>query len=240
MTGKAGPAELDHAVIMVRDRMEELAPGVEAQGYTLSETATHNLGSWNRLIVLEHAYIELLGWPAGTVPARKEIADSPLGLEALVLRTQDAQATYDRLRDAGYAVNPVQKLTRPAILDGQQVEARFDTVRFAVQPVPGIRVYFCQHLTPECVWQPALMRHANGARAITEIAAEAQDPAQLARAFARVADTLPSACDDGSWDVPLGPARLHISPTTVADVTALRGLTVVHHDGRRLPFRSGL
>jgi hypothetical protein len=240
MTGKAGPAELDHAVIMVRDRMEALAPGVEAQGYTLSETATHNLGSWNRLIVLEHAYIELLGWPAGTVPARKEIADSPLGLEALVLRTQDAQATYERLRDAGYAVNAVQKLTRPATLDGQRVEARFDTVRFAVQPVPGIRVYFCQHLTPECVWQPALMRHANGARAVAEITAEAHDPAALAQAFARVADTVPSAASDGSWEVPLGHTQLRIFSATAPTVTALRGLTVVHHDGRRLPFHSGL
>jgi hypothetical protein len=240
MTGKAGPAELDHAVIMVRDRMEELAPGVAGQGYTLSETATHNLGSWNRLIVLEHAYIELLGWPAGTVPARKEIADSPLGLEALVLRTQDAQATYERLRDAGYAVNPVQKLTRPARLDGQQVEARFDTVRFAVQPVPGMRIYFCQHLTPECVWQPALMRHANGARAIVEIAAQAPDAADVAVRFARVADTKPTELDDGTWEVPLGHTRLRIASAAAGQATALRGLTVEHHDGSRLPFQSGL
>ena len=35
---------------------------------------------------------------------RREIADSPFGLEALVFRTYDAEATYERLKAAGFAV----------------------------------------------------------------------------------------------------------------------------------------
>jgi hypothetical protein len=233
MTAPSGTTELDHAVIMVRDRLEQAAPHFERQGYTLSETEIHNLGSWNRLIVLDHAYVELLGWPPGKPPARKEIADSPLGLEALVLRTDDAQATYERLRTAGYAVNPVQVLTRPAKVDGQVVEARFHTVRFAEQPIPGIRLYFCRHLTPQCVWQPALMKHANGARSVVEVAAVAPDPAALAARFADVADTAARPGDEGDWIVPLGHARLRISRADAEQGSALRTVTLADGEGRQ-------
>lgn len=240
MTGTAQAAELDHAVIMVRDRLEQAAPHFERQGYTLSETEVHNLGSWNRLVVLEHAYVELLGWPPGKPPARKEIADSPLGLEALVLRTHDAHATYDRLRAAGYAVNPVQALSRPARVGGKVMEARFDTVRFAEQPIPGMRLYFCRHLTPECIWQPALMRHANGARAVVEVAARAADPADVAARFAAVADTSAAAAEAGAWTVPLGHARLRVLPAQAGQATSLVALTLEDAQGRRSVLDTGL
>lgn len=139
MLHAVGRTEFDHAVVMVRDRLDALAPHFERQGFHLSEKAVHNLGSCNRLIVLEGTYVELLGWPPGAPPARKEIADSPLGLEALVFRTYDAEATYRRLLEAGFAVNPVQELTRAAQWQGREVQARFHTVRFAEQPIPGIR-----------------------------------------------------------------------------------------------------
>jgi hypothetical protein len=223
--------DFDHAVVMVRDRLLELAPGYERQGYTLSETATHNLGSWNRLIVLEGGYVELLGWPPG-VPARQEIANSPMGLEALVLRTNDAQATYERLRDAGYAVNPVQVLTRPALVDGKQVEARFHTVRFAEQPVPGIRMYFCRHLTPEYVWVPALMRHSNGARTVVQIDARSADPQQTATRIADIAAVPLEQAGDG-WNVLLGNATLHVGPDNAGAGTGLASLTLERGDASR-------
>src|SRR5690606_32545769 len=87
MLHDAGRTEFDHAVVMVRDRLDELAPHYERQGFLLSDKSVHNLGSCNRLVVLDSTYIELLGWPPGAPPARKEIADSPLVLEVLVSRT---------------------------------------------------------------------------------------------------------------------------------------------------------
>lgn len=79
MLHSVGRTEFDHAVVMVRDRLDALAPHFERQGFHLSDKAVHNLGSCNRLIVLEGTYVELLGWPPGASPARKEIADSPFG-----------------------------------------------------------------------------------------------------------------------------------------------------------------
>lgn len=72
MLHSVGRTEFDHAVVMVRDRLDALAPHFERQGFHLSDKAVHNLGSCNRLIVLEGTYVELLGWPPGRRrPARK-------------------------------------------------------------------------------------------------------------------------------------------------------------------------
>ncbi|WP_459616973.1 VOC family protein [Bordetella sp. 2513F-2] len=239
MLHAVGRTEFDHAVVMVRDRLDELAPHFERQGFVLSEKSVHNLGSCNRLIALESTYIELLGWPPGAPPARKEIADSPFGLEALVFRTYDAEATYQRLRAAGFAVNPVQELTRPARLGDQTVQARFHTVRFAEQPIPGIRMYFCRHLTPECVWMPELMAHPNGARRILRIDARAAQAQAVAERLAQVVD-VPAAAAAGGWDLPLGNLRLHIAQDDAAVVPALATLTLENRDGAHYTLDTGL
>jgi len=224
--------EFDHAVIMVRDRLDELAPHFEEQGFLLSDKSVHNLGSCNRLIALEGTYLELLGWPPGAPPARKEIADSPFGLEALVFRTYDAQATHARLRDEGFEVNPVQALTRPAMLNGREMQASFQTVRFAEQPLPGIRMYFCQHLTPECVWTPELMAHSNGALRIHQIEVRAAEEQAVAWRLGVIADARVEESDNG-WDVVLGNMRLRVVSDETALVPRLSKVVLEYQDGIR-------
>lgn len=215
---------------MVRDRLETIAPRYQAQGFRLSDTALHNLGSCNRLIVLADAYIELLGWPAGQPPARAEIAASPLGLEALVFRTDNPEATRARLMAAGFAANPVQDLSRPATLAGEAVIARFRTVRFAEQPLPGVRMYFCQHLVPGCVWSPALMAHPNGAQTIARIQIAAPDAHAAAHVLGVVTDTTPQATPRG-WTLVL--PNLSLDVHAAPDLTAPRiaGLVLSMADG---------
>ena len=239
MLHSADRTEFDHAVVMVRDRLNALAPQFERQGFRLSDKAVHNLGSCNRLIVLDNTYVELLGWPPGAPPARKEIADSPFGLEALVFRTPDAEGTYRRLRDAGFAVNPVQELTRPAHIDGREMQARFHTVRFAQQPLPGIRMYFCRHLTPECVWAPALMAHPNGALRIHRVEMRAADAREVAQRLGVITDVAAEPAGDG-WGVPLGNLRLHVATDAAAVQPVLSALVLENRDGARYALDTGL
>jgi len=237
----------DHAVIMVRDQLAALAPDYTAQGFTLSERSTHNVGSTNQLIVLQDAYLELLGWPPGA-PPRTEIAASALGLEALVFRSHDAQATYERLKAAGFAVNPVQDLSRPARLHDHidadagatatSAIARFLTVRFAEQPIAGLRMYFCQHLTPQYVWQPALMAHPNGARRISHIDIAAPDAQELAARLGQVIDVVPEAdASSNSVKLPLANLALHIHPDATLALPRLTGLTVQDAGGAAQALR---
>lgn len=197
MTTETNTLSFDHLVVMMRDQLTEQARLIENDGYTLTDISVHNLGSMNRLITLQTSYIELLGWPAGAPPQRKEIAEQPLGLDALVFRSTDAHATRERLLPGGYAVNAVQRLERPLQFHGQPAVARFDTLRFAEQPVPGLRIYFCQHLTPDYVWDRAVMRHANGTVDLHEIELEAANAQQVATTLAdlTLADVRPLGAD---------------------------------------------
>ncbi|AZY53622.1 VOC family protein [Bordetella avium] len=231
--------EFDHAVIMVRDRLDDLAPHYEQQGFHLSDKSVHNLGSCNRLIVLDDTYIELLGWPPGAPPARKEIADSAPGLEALVFRTDDAEASYERLRSAGFAVNPVQDLSRPAQVGGREIMARFHTVRFAEPPIPGLRMYFCRHLTPECVWAPEFMNHPNQTRSLARIDVRSANAQALAERLALVADASIQA-QEGGWDVELANLRIHVVQDDQAVLPRLSTLTLVRRDGSRYELDTGL
>lgn len=160
----------DHLVIMVRDSLDELSEIFLNQGFQLTPLAHHNLGSSNRLIMLKSSYIELLGWEKGKQVQRAEIANQPIGLDALVFRTNDAHACFNQLKEAGFAVNPVQDLSREGEFMGNKVLVEFKTVRFSEQPIPGLRIYFCQHLTPDYVWQKQWLIHPNNTQDLQEIA----------------------------------------------------------------------
>lgn len=146
---------------MARDSLDELSNIFTSQGFQLTPLAHHNLGSSNRLIMLKSCYIELLGWEKGKQAQRAEIAHQPIGLDALVFRTDDANACFNQLKEAGFAVNPVQDLSREGDFMGDEVLMEFKTVRFSEQPIPGLRIYFCEHLTPDYVWQKQWLIHPN-------------------------------------------------------------------------------
>lgn len=154
---------------MASDSLDELSNIFRSQGFQLTPLAHHNLGSSNRLIMLKSSYIELLGWEKGKQVQRAEIAHQPIGLDALVFRTDDANACFKQLKEAGFAVNPVQDLSREGDFMGNKVLVEFKTVRFSEQPIPGIRIYFCEHLTPDYVWQKQWLIHSNKTQDLEKI-----------------------------------------------------------------------
>ena len=151
----------DHLVIIGRDKLQKIADAFSDKGFQLTPIARHNLGSINQLIMLDSAYIELLGWEPDKPIQRAEIANQPQGLDALVFRTNDAEKTYQQLLENGFEVNPVQNLSRESEYFGQSVLVQFKTVRFSKQPISGLRIYFCEHLTPQYVWQEQWLKHPN-------------------------------------------------------------------------------
>ena len=176
----------DHLVIMVRDSLDELSKIFLNQGFQLTPLAHHNLGSSNRLIMLKSSYIELLGWEKGKQVQRAEIANQPIGLDALVFRTDDANACFKQLKDAGFAVNPVQDLSREGEFMGNTVLVKFKTVRFSEQPIPGLRIYFCEHLTPDYVWQEQWLIHPNKTKDLQQITILTSNIGENAATFQRL------------------------------------------------------
>lgn len=222
--------EFDHAVVIVKDRLHEIEGVLSERGFTLSELAKHNLGTFNRLIVLDSAYLELLGWLPGHEPARKDVVDAVPGLEALVFRSTDAHATHARLKQAGFKTRPVEELTRPALFHGQTVQARFLTVRFEEPPLPGIRMYFCQHMTPEYVWRADLLHHANHMNSLALISGRSADPVDTAATIARLTDATVSR-DGNAAEVVLPNIRLRIEEDPSMQTARLCTTILLAKDG---------
>ena len=170
--------EFDHLVIMARDQMSVLAKQFSDLGFHLSAKSAHNLGSSNQLIVLDSTYIEILGWETGTESQRAEIANLPFGLDALVFRTTNAEACCNALKEAGFAPNAVQDLSRPAQVGNEIKQAFFKTVRFSQQPIEGLRIYFCEHVTPNFVWVNADQQHPNQLNHLQSITLGSANPVE--------------------------------------------------------------
>lgn len=181
---------------MGRDSLDALGELFEGKGFHLSPLAHHNLGSSNRLIMLDTSYIELLGWEKGKQVQRAEIANQAIGLDALVFRTNDANACYEQLKSSGFAVNPVQDLSREGEFMGSKVLVEFKTVRFSEQPIPGLRIYFCEHLTPDYVWQDQWLIHANGMNSLKQVIIASSDINNAAACLMKLLNLDPKKCSE--------------------------------------------
>jgi hypothetical protein len=231
--------EFDHLVITGRDKMEVATRTLQAVGFHLTDLSKHNLGSLNRLIILDSAYLEILGWEPGTQSIRQEIADRACGIDALVFRTTNAEGCYQDLMDADFSPNPVQDLSRPVRVGGEIRQALFKTVRFATQPIPGLRIYFCQHLTPQYVWKAEDMKHSNGLTHLKEIEVGSSHPTQTYLLLAKLlqlpnvlsTDSLKEAND---YTIDLGNCLLRIHGEALGSSNSINQCQIESSDEKKL------
>jgi hypothetical protein len=175
---------LDHLVINTRFETDTAAQVFAALGFTLTPRGYHSLGSLNHLMMFPGGYLELIGLPLGTHTLRQEVLDSPLGIDGLVLSTQNAHTTHADLVGAGFLVQPVQRFSRAVEHQGQELTARFTTVRLQPNEFAAGRVYYCHHETPELVWQPQWLSHANGVSEIIKLTVLSAEPDRARERYA--------------------------------------------------------
>jgi hypothetical protein len=160
---------LDHVVINTLFDMDRAADVMSQLGFTLTPRGYHSLGSINHLLMFERDYLELVGLPSGTDVLRKDVLESPRGLNGLVFQASNIDACQRTLRDSGLAMLEPQSFSRPVTIDGVEHLARFRTVRTAPELFEAGRVYYCQHYTPELVWHRPWMSHPNGVLGLSEL-----------------------------------------------------------------------
>lgn len=178
--------KLDHLVINTGLEMDAASDLFDELGFRQTPRGYHSLGSINHLMMTDHAYLELVGVPT-TGKQREDVLKSPIGLSGLVFRTDDAQATFQQLTQAGFAPLDPIVLERPVTIDGNEEMARFHNVRMTSAEFPAGRVYFCQHLTPEFVWRDEWLDHCNGFCGLSALTVASPDPAAAARSYATLA-----------------------------------------------------
>ena len=179
-------AILDHVVINVQTRLDAGVAAYRNLGFSLTERGHHTLGTSNHLALFQHDYVELLGVEAGRPAPAWDIVASAVGIQALAFKMRDADALYRRLRENRQPVLPPEEFSRPVRLPEGTFDAKFRVVGIEPSPIPGVRIFFCQHLTPHLVWRREWQSHHNGTTGIAHLSLAVADPARASDALAQL------------------------------------------------------
>jgi hypothetical protein len=159
-------------------------------------------GQSNRCVMLEAGYLEILTPTLDTATSRRTRAQMAryAGVHILAFGTPSAEEDHMRLARHGFEPLPLVDLRRAVNVDApggaSQQTARFAVQRVPPEAMPEGRVQFCEQRTPEHLWQPRYLRHANGVRALDAVMVCADDPVEAGARFARFAGLLPAAAGD--------------------------------------------
>ena len=193
---------LDHVAVVVPD-LARAAKTYERLGFRLTPESSHKgplkpggplepYGSGNHCAMFQEGYLEILGI---TDPKRYTGEVTPqlqryAGLHLVALGCRDAgQAARDLggrlgaeigIRDLGRDVPQVSGGTRPA---------RFRIVGLPAGIFPEAKLFLIEQVTPEVLWQPALLPQPNGviglAGAVLCVASPGETRKRLARVIGR-------------------------------------------------------
>ena len=153
---------IDHVVIAARD-LDRAEAQYHRLGFALTPRGHHlKLGSYNHCAMFAEDYLELLAQGTPPRPALERFLKAREGILGIALRTADARQTFAEMRNHGIAIAEPVDFGRPVDTPNGKREARFATTEIDNGATAGLRVFFCEHKTPELVWLPQYMNQPNG------------------------------------------------------------------------------
>ncbi|MDB5811809.1 MAG: hypothetical protein JWN94_3931 [Betaproteobacteria bacterium] len=194
---KPGKLNLDHVAHFV-PHIDNAAPALEKLGFTLTpfSAQAHRLepggpllpaGTGNRCVMFKRGYIECLT-PTGDTQVANQLRvaiQRYTGIHLIAFGTSAAEEDHTRLSNEGFSPLDCVALERRLMTQHGEETARFAVVRVKPETMAEGRIQFCQHQTPQFVWQPAWVKHANRATALTAVILCMNDPAEAAARYAR-------------------------------------------------------
>ena len=198
----AGTLNLDHVGHFVPDKDAATAV-LEKLGFCLtpfSPQTTKNeagetipAGTGNRCAMFASGYLEFLT-PVADTPVATQIRAAiarHTGHHLIAFGTPAAEEEHARLERHGFAPLPLVNLQREVDVSGELRLVRFSVVRVRPETMPEGRVQFCQHHTPENMWQPKYLDHPNGVTGLIAAFVVADEPETVSARFARFSGLLP-------------------------------------------------
>jgi len=156
-------------------------------------------GTGNVTAMFARGYIEILFQTADTPLGRElaaALARNP-GLHLAAFAVADAAATHRRLGEAGFRMQPLVSMQRPADTEQGPDIAAFTLARLVPGQMPEGRIQMLTHRTEHTVWQPRWLHHPNGARALTALTIAVADVDEAAARFARFTGRPAARSTDG-------------------------------------------
>ena len=137
--------------------------------------------------MLESGYLEFLT-PTHDTPNARQLRDAIArytGVHLIAFGTQAPANDFDRLVREGFDPLPPVALQRQVgTMDGEAT-ARFTVMRVPPDAMAEGRIQYCQHHTPNVVWQPRWISHPNRAVGLAGVLICADAPDEAAQRYAR-------------------------------------------------------
>jgi hypothetical protein len=186
---------INHVGMAVRD----LAPAsrrFEAMGFTLTPYSPHSgawkpgeplqaFGSGNRCVMFERNYLEILASEKRDAPAPRIEAflARHQGAHIICFNSEALQAVDGRLSAAAIRTSGVIPLQREIDTPQGKRTAKFERVQFAPDDSPEGYIQAARHLTPQYIYQPRYITHANGCTALSDCLVVADDLEHFVRKY---------------------------------------------------------
>jgi hypothetical protein len=168
-------------------------------------------GTGNVTAMFARGYIEVL-FKAADTPLGREL-DTGLarypGLHLAAFAVADASAAHRRLDGAGFRMQPLVSMQRPADTEQGPDIAAFTIARVVPGEMPEGRIQILTHRTENTVWQPRWLTHPNGAYALTGLTIAVADVAEAAVRFARFTGR-PAEIREGGQTIALDRGRVEL------------------------------
>jgi catechol 2,3-dioxygenase-like lactoylglutathione lyase family enzyme len=178
---------LDHVGFIIPD-LAAAHERFSALGFTLTARADHtrktpdgrtvSAGSAQHSVMFDTGYVELMQiTDPGAGHQLTPAIDARYGLHVLALGASDAQAWHARCEREQVPVGPIMDWSRQVSTPERSGLARFRYFDSPWKPSDPSYICWVQHMTPELVRSPSLLRHANTARALDGIVYAGPGPA---------------------------------------------------------------
>ncbi|MHA1567473.1 MAG: VOC family protein [Alphaproteobacteria bacterium] len=200
---------LDHVGVVVPD-LESARGFYDRLGFQLTRESSHKAalepggpvvewGSGNRCAMFHQGYFEIIGI---TDPARHHThIDERLaryhGLHLLALGTEDAASLGQSLGGRVEGVGAMMELHRDVPVGNGTKPGMFRIVYLADALFPEAELFFIEQATRDVLWQPDLLDHPNGVRALEAVTICSDDPGETAARLGNLVGTAPMPTTGG-------------------------------------------
>jgi hypothetical protein len=197
---------IDHTLIGVRD-LEAARTAWARLGLQVTPRGRHvGWGTANYCIMLERGYIELLGIvdPAQFTNNLDKFLEQREGLLGLAFNSRDADATAAWLKSQGLHPEGPRDLKRALEMPDGDLMPAFKLVHLPPEETPGLRAFFCQHLSPDIIRGRGWIIHALRTVSLESVVTVVADPAAVAPAYRKLFGDDAVSMQDGSVIVRTG------------------------------------
>lgn len=172
---------LDHVAVVNRE-LAGLEEAYSRMGFQLTPVSRHSgsltpggpvepMGSGNRCAMFREGYLELLAVvdPTYNYERIDVMLAKHRGMHIMAFGCDDSPAAQQHLNAAGFNVTAPSLLERMAETSQGRQLVKFRNLRLPLDEMPEGNIIVIKHETPDLLWEPHLLEHANGLVGLREV-----------------------------------------------------------------------